>query len=118
MTELINELSRTKSGLYNLNHHAGQAACAGREQHHTGQGGGADRGGGPESGWRREVTADIRSEEIEQFQKCDGCESLYWCIENGHCIDCTLGTDSFYHFIPGLYGCPKDGERGLDVETP
>ena len=47
---------------------------------------------------------------IEQDTKCDKCEYLSECEENGYVLNCTIEMDNRQHFIPGRgANCKKMG---------
>ena len=45
----------------------------------------------------------------ERYTKCDKCESLTECINDGLVLDCTNELDYMKHYIVGRCGCKKKG---------
>lgn len=45
----------------------------------------------------------------EQDTKCDKCELLTECINDGLVLNCTIELDNKQHYIVGMCGCKKKG---------
>lgn len=65
-----------------------------------------------------ETSLDYECNDFEEYKpkpykekdtKCDKCELLAGCINDGLVIDCTIELDNKHHYIVGRCGCKKEG---------
>ena len=65
-----------------------------------------------------DTSLDFECDDFEEYKpkpykerdtKCDKCESLTECINDGLVLDCTNELDYMKHYIVGRCGCKKKG---------